>query len=412
MFTTFHPTRPWSHVSSGKFSFKRIIPILVAVALVFSFAIWQQSDRLSIVPTAVNPKIMIYSPMEYQLFQRGDSGDNLDRADIPIRFQLSIGASGQYKVLARWNGSEWQEVDVLQTDGNIAVAMLPDQPVGQGDFELKIPELNLAKTVKTVSVGDLYFICGQSNAVGCFGQRHLYLNKKVKCSAYDFQAKSWKIADDPINYFHRETERGSVWPLVVARLVEQNGGVPIGLADFSIVGTRLVKATEANRTHLPGLDWQPEHGCYQNLICGIKETTDGTCRFKAVLFFGGESDAWIGVPREKYKTELKKIADSLCSDLGLDDIRIIVAQIGNIGGKKIRVLENYVTDIQQAQREIVDNQTFFSGPDGRQLPLSEGLHFTDEESAHKLAQIWVDSILAMEKTEKEKREAEQQLAQR
>lgn len=337
-------------------------------------------------------EIIVESPQEYQLFQR----DGLNQADIPILFRLDNDGR-QYRVLVRWNGGPWREIQARRIAGGVMEAVLKGQPAGQGDFEFKIPELGLTEVVKYVGVGDLFVIAGQSNAVGYFRQQHLYpRDEKIIGCAYDFGTKSWKMADDPINYFHRETNRGSVWPLVAAKLVKQTGGVPIGLADFSIVGTRM-KAAGPLVTDLPGADWQPEHGCYQNLVEGICAATNHTNRFKAILFFGGESDALVGVSKEQFKIELKRFANSLQSDLGVN-IRIIIAQIGDIYPEDSAV-RDFVTGIQLAQQEIVDQEVFFAGPIGKLLWLGDAgdkIHFVSEESANQLARMWVKSILAMD----------------
>lgn len=336
----------------------------------------------------------VICPIDNQIFQRSTE----DHGDIVIKLQLSPSAPLSFRkhpmVRAAYGYGPWEKV-IGETSGDVFFGVLKNQPVGRGILRIKVGDF--VRVTHGVLVGDVFVPIGQSNAVGAFLTPNK-LKGGTKFQPVAYCEGRWVPCEDPINpYVIAQVTKGlggSVWPLVAQSLAEADPDVPIGFVDVSLGATGLVKTLVG--TVFEDFSWRDQDSSFPTMVQLVGEATGGTNRVRAFLWFQGETDVMTGVTTEEYKSGLRDLVARMRRDLGPDFSPIVVVgQIGKIfANRKDSSLA--VEGIRLAQREIIDGQAFFPGPDGGLVTLGEDqLHFQSEEAAEKLASLWVESIQAL-----------------
>ncbi|MDO8183846.1 MAG: sialate O-acetylesterase [bacterium] len=369
-----------------------VLSFVVLATLSLSFTLYRIYNRVGAVDASrvesFAPRFAIKVPQPWQLFQR----DENDMADIPVHLLVYGGLSGQ--ISARHNGGEWQ-VLTENFKGTEFNGFLKNQPVGQGDLEVKVGTL-LAKTVETVSVGDILLCDGQSNNSGVFDHQYQSTDLKFKPSMYRLDVESWMPLRDPTNpywEFFKLGDKGSVWPLV-AELYVKEFNVPVAIIDTSMGGSGLAVSLNGSS----GNDWLPQHGPYKSLLRAVSLATEGRNTVKFLLSFRGETDAIERVSTDGYKAEMSEYRERLAKDLGHGNFPIIIGQIAFFTKWRnpstgLYTSSDDIVKVRLAQQEVVDGINFFSGPDGSRVEIGpDNLHFSSDQAKRVLADFWMDSI--------------------
>lgn len=363
--------------------------LIVLFCLSVSLIVWQRVNAPRTVEARIDPlpkRFSVQTPSEHQLFQR----DENDLADIPVHLTVYGGMRGQ--IIASWNGGESQ---VLAEDfsGTEFRGVLKGQPVGQGT--LKITLGSKTREIERVSVGDLYVVAGQSNAMGgSFPKYEIAQDLDPQPSTFD--GRAWReIGSEPVNIYHLFANKpvgGTLWPRL-AELLTKKYEVPVAIIDVSMGGSGLVS---------PGLfntDWKEGHGLYGNLVRVVRDATDGSNNFAALLFFQGETDAIFGISGPEYAKGLRHLKGILVRDLGRD-FPFVVGKIAYFNFSCIKISKvspeegfKRIDEIRDAQQQVSKEKGFVLGPDGAEVELGpDGIHFSSAEALEKLANKWVEAI--------------------
>lgn len=349
------------------------------------------------------------SPVDNQVFQRlfKESGD------IQIKLKLKRPLSVENLMVCAAYGSDgWHVIRGKLSNGGVFSGVLQGQPVGRDVLRIKIGKS--LRVIWGVAIGDVFVPIGQSNEVGALLAPNK-LKGGTRFTPMAFVNGRWVPCEDPINpYLILQTTKellGSVWPLVAQRLSEENPDVPIGIVDVGRGGTSLVNRWPDDHI-FGGLSWKDEDPYFSSATNIIKSATSDSCRFRSFLWLQGESDVLFELYftsdkvnhedkyrllKDRYKSDLKDLVSRIRRDLGNDCQPIfVIGQIGRILPKKGDRATKAIEAIRSAQREIVDQSTFFSGPDGALVPVGEdGLHFQTKEAAELLSSMWVESIRSL-----------------
>jgi sialate O-acetylesterase len=320
-------------------------------------------------PLAAGELTVVY-PVPYVLYQRTTP----DRGPMRIRGTCRSGP-GVGSVEARFNAGPWQVVDADPKNGAFSGTITA--PVGQGRLELRASsgDRAIAAIVESVSVGDLFLIAGQSNADGR-GDKHLRLEPANCYVGVKFRRGAWSKGDDPSA---NDGEYGSPWPIVLDDLIPDQK-VPMGFI-AAAVGSTVVK------------EWRKGGRLYERMLKMVAAATDGSNRFKAVLYYQGENDithyhslSALGDYR-KYKSDLKAAVDDFHGDFG---VPVLVGQITNLLSDRMKD-----DGIRKAQQELWSEHPFaLPGAVTYDIRPSDGVHYRDEANLRAFARRWTLAILA------------------
>ncbi|MEO2036122.1 MAG: sialate O-acetylesterase [Planctomycetaceae bacterium] len=242
-------------------------------------------------------KIMIESPLEYQVFQRfqktagrvvvrGTAEPGAERVQARVRGRAVDGElSGEWRDISFTEDSNrFEEVLTLPAGGWYALdvqAMKGEQSLGHS-------------TVAKFGVGEVFAGAGQSNSTNS-GQ---FRTKQTSGMVASFGGEHWQLADDPQPGVADKTEGGSFWPAFGDALYAKYK-VPIGVATTGYGGTS-VNA------------WQPDTGLFDWTMTRIRQLGPGG--FRALLWHQGESD--VDMTSDEYYTKLKTVIAATKQEAG------------------------------------------------------------------------------------------------
>ncbi len=249
------------------------------------------------VPDVAEPKLQLYSPRRYQVFQRSTmnkgsiivSGHTTTDAD-KIRFRLT-GKSMDGPL-----AGEWQTSPLISATHSF-LAELPTPAGGWYTIDVQAIKGGAVLTeakVEPFGVGEVFVGAGQSNSTN-FGEVRTQPKSGMVSS---FSGEAWQLADDPQPGVADRTQGGSFWP-AFGDAMYARFGVPIGVAATGYGGTSVNQ-------------WQPSGDLFPWMMCRVQQL--GPMGFRALLWHQGESD--VEMPSDEYYAKLKHVIQSSRTQAG------------------------------------------------------------------------------------------------
>jgi Carbohydrate esterase, sialic acid-specific acetylesterase len=332
----------------------------------------EQVKLQALVPAVAEPKLQLFSPRRYQVFQRSTanmgtilvSGHTTTDAD-EIKARItgnSIGGplSGQSQTLPMvaathsfsaelpLSAGGWYTIDVQVLKGGTVLA------------ETKVEQFG---------VGEVFVGAGQSNSTN-FGEVH---TKPKSGMVSSFSGEEWQLADDPQPGVADHTQGGSFWP-AFGDAMYARFGVPIGVASTGYGGTSVNQ-------------WQPSGELFPWMMRRVEQL--GPFGFRALLWHQGESD--VDMPSVEYYAKLKNVIQSSRAQAGWY-VPWFVAQASYHNPEQPR-FEN----VRNAQSRLWKDGVALPGPDTdtitgdcRELG-GKGIHFS-AKGLLMHGQMWAECI--------------------
>ncbi len=326
-------------------------------------------------------RIVIISPHRYQVVQRDAAG----RAAITV-VGRRLGIEGPVEV--RWGTGGWVRASCSGT-GRFKVR-LPDLAAGQATVVVRAARRHdVAAKVPLVGVGDIYVIAGQSNASGR-GERLNRARNPTLSAALFGNDDAWGPLVDPTDSPVRQVDRvskdidaaGSVWPLVATRVMAREA-VPVAFVPCASGSTSIA-------------EWQmdPSAPASPATLFGsmVRRVRAVGGRVRAILFWQGELDARMLVPRDTYAASLVRFAADVKAATGAP---VVPAQMGDFTFQ--RWTAEGVDAIRMAQEDVMltpaaAENAVATGPALYDIDLAPGWHpITDAQSA-AVARRWTAAI--------------------
>lgn len=321
-------------------------------------------------PAAAAGLLTIYSPRDYQVFQR----QTRTQGSLWLSGRLAPGAdSAEYRLsgkpLAGSLDEAWQS---LPLDARLrAFNVRVPAPAG-GWYRLEFRARQGGRTVaetalEHVGVGEVFVGCGQSNSTNCGSDRTQTATKMVA----SFDGVEWRLADDPQLGTHDSTRDGSFWPAFGDAMYARYG-VPVGVAATGQGGA-------------PISTWRPGDPAFVWLLTRLCELGRGG--FRAILWHQGESNT--ANTSEYYYTQLAATIAASHAVAGWY-FPWFVAQTSYHNPK-----EPLFATTRDAQKRLWDEGLALPGPDTDTLvgDTRAGIHFNPKGlKAH--GDMWAEKVAA------------------
>jgi hypothetical protein len=252
-------------------------------------------------------KVELLSPKPYQVVQREGfeparssinepEGPELGYTDIVALAKKPDGVTGRWQfrleVLEHGFGRsfDWMALNVEEADDKLK--WLVEVPAG-GWYRLELrcvegDKVQAAASVEPVGVGEVFVVAGQSYAGGTNDELLKVTDPSQAVSTYDWQAKTWRIANDPPPH---NGDGGSIWP-PLGDMLAPTLRVPVAFVNVSVGGT-----STAN--------WAPDGPLHKRL----RDVGNEIGAFRAVLWQQGESDVIEKTSTETYVQRVAEIRD-------------------------------------------------------------------------------------------------------
>jgi hypothetical protein len=238
-----------------------------------------------IIPMTNIAKLEIYSPTEYQVFQRNSKYYGQVQVSGQVRVpydNLKLRVTG--KALKGKIVSEWH---CLGASENGSFLSRIEVPAG-GWFKLEIRARRNGKTVaesKTehFGVGEIFVGAGQSNSSN-YGEERI---SPASGMVSTFSGVNWRLADDPQPGIHDGSDMGSLWPSFGDSMYKKLG-VPIGVASTGQGGSSVN-------------EWSTGSELFNWMMARIHQL--GVGGFRAVVWHQGESDVEMASDEYYHKME-------------------------------------------------------------------------------------------------------------
>lgn len=263
---------------------------LAAITLLVAGMQGGQAAEVASRPTAAQPAApACVAPLAWQVVQREQA-----RAGKPGSGQIALrvtGATGmrlRARATSLPNGTPGAWGEPVAADGATASALT--LPAGWYRIDIELLSAAGARQfhIEPVGVGEVFLVAGQSYADNCSAERLRVGDKLGRVTAYDWQAKAWRKADDP-QPTASKYRAGSIWPALGDALVERLK-CPVAFANVSRAATSSAQ-------------WLPGGELHRNL----RDVGRELGRFRLVLWQQGESDVMAGTTREAYVANLERI---------------------------------------------------------------------------------------------------------
>ncbi len=318
------------------------------------------------------------APQAYQVAQRTTS----NRGAIRVA-GTTTGLSGE--IQASWRNSPWRTVARINK-GRFS-GWLYGQPAGQGTLRVRsAAHPSIAKSVWFVGVGDIFVIAGQSNAVGHGSYRFASTRTTPRASLFGNDYR-WHPLTDPTdsNVNQRDivsrdkNPEGSIWPVVGTLLIlAHNDGVPLAFLTCAKGGTAIAEWQRK------GTGTTDHTTLYGSMVKRVRAVGGA----KAVLFWHGETDAFIGVTRATYKARTASFCTAVRRDLR---IPVVLGQAGDYNGVIPRASMDNVRLAQEDLWRTTTNNVL-TGPSLYDIDLRGNIHFLWKPEAMIAAQRWAAAI--------------------
>ena len=222
---------------------------------------------------AVAGDLTVYSPREYQVFQRQSKtqGQMLVAGAVLVpcdKVEVRLTGTGLQGKLP----DKWQPLPLEKLRRTFRAELTV--PAG-GWYQVEFRALQGGKSVATatlahVGVGEIFIGCGQSNSTNCGAERQTVKSGMVST----FGGNDWRIADDPQPGTHDTSDMGSFWPAFGDAMYARYK-VPIGVAVTGQGGA-------------PVISWRPGENPFLWTMTRLLQLGPGG--FRGVLYHQGESD--------------------------------------------------------------------------------------------------------------------------
>ncbi|MBO7393154.1 MAG: hypothetical protein J6U98_03005 [Abditibacteriota bacterium] len=233
-------------------------------------------------------KINVYSPMDYQVFQRDCRESGVAR--------LSGDADGYDSVRVKIAGKTFDIPVNKSTGGFYKEVRLPAGGWYQAEFSAK----DFRTIVNHVGVGEVFVGAGQSNSTSSGD----FQMKQTSGMVSAFEGSYWQLCNDPVMGAQDECGGGSYYPVFGDELYKRYK-VPVGIVSTGFGGSRIEQWE-------PGADlsvmFWPERGRMYDLMMK-KILWLGPGGFRALLWHQGEADAY-NDPAVCYRKMVKLIQTS------------------------------------------------------------------------------------------------------
>lgn len=209
-------------------------------------------------------------------------------------------------------------------------------------------------------VGEIFLVAGQSYATNCNDERIQVQDPKARVVAYDWTAKTWRVANDP-QPTGDQSDGGSIWPTLGDLLVSVYD-VPIGFVNVA------VGATSTNQ-------WRTDGPLFQRLIKVGQQARD----FRAVLWQQGESDVLEKTPTATYTARLIEMRSQANRAWNAQQPWLLAKSTLHPTVYNDPIGES---TIRQAIEDLITRHGFQRGPDTDRLdgpnrgPMDSRRHFT------------------------------------
>lgn len=327
------------------------------------------------------PGPVITSPQSFQVFQRNAS----NQGSIFISGSV-MGIPGSHDLEARWNNQDGAWATIASSVTNLFSGTLSNQTAGQGLLEVRLKDMpSLWSSVKSVGVGDVFVVAGQSNASGQGSNTQSYATSTFKAGLLS-NSYGWKELVDPIDSVTNQLDavskdspipNGSVWPLIATRFLT-NQSCPIAFVPGPMTATGISS-------------WQPSGGStnrsslYGSMVWRGKYAAGGA---KAVLFWQGESDALASMSQATYYTNYTNFSYNAFTDIGC---KVMPCKLQNC----TNIVDTNEDKIRAAvgQAWSSDSNTL-TGPDLSDLVSDDSYHLKSDASLATAAERWWNAIKA------------------
>ncbi len=309
--------------------------------------------------------ISLYSPADWQVFQRQDAGSG-------SVYVSGLAAGGPVKAELTGAGADGKEfvrtAQLPVADGAFAGYM--DAPAG-GWYRLTVTAPGgAAVTVEHVGVGEVFVGAGQSNATNS-GQFPITQSSGMTVTT---DGVSWRLCDDPMPGVHDGSGGGSYYPALGDMLYEEFR-VPIAFASTGHGGTTLEQ-------------WANEEQLYKWFMTRVYQL--GRSGFRAVLWHQGESD--FNTPTEVAFRKMKLLIRSSRKEAGWH-IPWFVAKVSyhNADNPSWPL-------IREAHQMIWEDGAALEGPDTDVLTGDNrdfdgaGIHFSPK-GLRNHAELWAEKLI-------------------
>lgn len=326
--------------------------------------------------------IAIYSPKQYQVFQRYSKTEGIITFNGKINAKitdLSYRLTGKdlfdNNVKTNWKPVKSDKFGVFNHS-------LKCPAGGWYTLEMKYKLGGKTKTVsvRNVGIGEIIIGAGQSNSTNS-GQ---FPVKQTSGYAVSTDGINWKIADDPQIGVHDGTGGGSLYPALGDALYKEFN-VPIALAPTGWGGTNLAQ-WQPDADPCGGSTVKTNINLYDFFMTRVAQF--GKKGFRCVIWHQGESD--FGRPTDYYYENLANVIYQSRADAGWE-IPWFVAKATYIPGAGLS------DTVRNAQQKLADDGVVFIGPDTDTM-LEEyrdydgkGIHFAPK-GLKKHGEWWAELI--------------------
>ena len=308
-------------------------------------------------------------PVKYEFFSRDEKG----RADI--HFKGSIEDKGEISHILK--------VRVFSMTSCLAVAEYFEENAGESfDFKLSVPcgynyrvcfeivrtdneeWIDFTKSFSHISVGDVFVIAGQSNAVG-YG-RGTYENIP-DMRIHNFRlSDEWAIASHPLNDL--DGYKGSIardlgeysQHITMAKKLITHTGVPVAFIPCAVGGTEIARWNKRYKGDL-----------YEDMIRRVKKAG---LKISGLFWCQGSSDANSEEKSLRYYNALRELISDFREDVGEAALKVFIYQINRcmcVGAEN----DEYWNRIRDAHRRLAyeDENIFTVASFGAEL-MEDKIH--------------------------------------
>jgi hypothetical protein len=252
------------------------------------------------------------------------------------------------------------------------------QNANVGRFNLSIRvngDSSSNKTIYNVSVGDLFLITGQSNAVGVGTGGNNTANASDPYAPVMFKSGVWQLATDPTS---PAGGYGSPWMHFADNLTQQFS-IPIGIINSAELGYQIS-------------NWN-YNGLMTNITNGtLSNATNGTMRVKAVLFYQGETGL---VPR--YYENMTNMVSWMSSSFNVSASKVVyiglTSPCGNYFGRDDNDLIRKAQLLVRTSNPLVGEGAVSYMINKNGSTLYDNCHFTTNASIRAHSDQWVREVL-------------------
>lgn len=128
-----------------------------------------------------------------------------------------LAAVPQETVEARWGGGAWRAATLSQDRWSIQIP----GTVGSSDLEVRALGGAVSTSIQDISIGDVYLVDGQSNALGALGSTTPPLSYMAPPAGYIFSPHDVPALDPPV------TSMKGQWPAFIEHMTKTKTTVPI-----------------------------------------------------------------------------------------------------------------------------------------------------------------------------------------